>query len=276
MCILLIAWKTDTEYPLIVAANRDEAYARPTEPARWWPDAPRVLAGRDLKAGGTWMGVTRNGRFAALTNYWGDAKGRRRPYSYAKTGVEPPSRGALVGDFLTSVMPPEEYGRRIARSGSAYEGFNLVFGTPAGLFYCSNRDEDGRSGGRDGGGPQALPEGIHGISNALLNTPWPKVTVAKQSLEEMIAERRVNRENLFALLNRSEQKGLQQTARLTVEERRKISRASIRVFFPKFGTRASTVLLYRRDGLMSFEERTYYPPGTSRFDWKVVPDMSSL
>jgi uncharacterized protein with NRDE domain len=222
------------------------------------------------------MGVTRNGRFAALTNYWGDAKGRRRPCSHAKTGAEPPSRGALVGDFLTSDMTPEEYGRRIARSGSAYEGFNLVFGNLDELFYCSNRDRDGGCGGRDGGGMQPLPEGIHGISNALLNTPWPKVTAAKQSLEEMIDGRRVNTENLFALLNRSEQKGLQQTARLTVEERRKISRASIRVFFPKFGTRASTVLLCRRDGLMSFEERTYYPPGTSRFDWKVVPDMSSL
>lgn len=272
MCILLIAWKTDPEYPLIVAANRDEAYARPASPARWWPDAPRVLAGRDLKAGGTWMGVTRDGRFAALTNYWGNEQAPRRPASRTGSETAPPSRGNLVGDFLTSDISTGKYRRRIARSGSAYEGFNLVFGNLEGLFYCSNRDEDGRGGC----GTQPLPEGIHGISNALLNTPWPKVTEAKRILEEMIAERRVNAENLFALLNRCEQRELQQAGNLPDEERRKVSRASIRVFSPKFGTRASTVLLWRRDGLMSFEERTYYPPGTSRFDWKVDRNMSSL
>ncbi len=272
MCILLIAWKTDPEYPLIVAANRDEAYARPASPARWWPDDPRVLAGRDLKAGGTWLGVTRDGRFAALTNYWGDEEAQREPASHAGSETAPPSRGSLVGDFLTSDSSPGEYRKKIAENGSAYEGFNLVFGTPAGLVYCSNRCRNSRPDG----GIQALPEGIHGISNALLNTPWPKVTAAKQALEKMIAGRSINMKGLFALLNRSEQKGLQQTAHLTVEERRKISRASIRVFFPKFGTRSSTVLLCRRDGLMSFEERRYYPPGSSRFDWNVDPDMSSL
>jgi len=272
MCILLIAWKTDPEYPLIVAANRDEAYARPAIPARWWPEAPQVLAGRDLKAGGTWMGVTRNGRFAALTNYWENEQASGKPASQAGSETAPPSRGTLVGDFLTSDISTGEYRKKIAENRSAYDGFNLVFGTPAGLVYCNNRRRNGQPDSRI----HPLQEGIHGISNALLNTPWPKVTAARQALEEMIAGKTVSTENLFALLNRSEQKDLQQTAGLTVDERRKISRASIRVFFPKFRTRCSTVLLYRRDGLMSFEERTYNPPGTSRFDWNVDPNMSSL
>lgn len=257
MCILLIAHETDPEYPLIVAANRDELYDRPASPAHWWPDAPRVLAGRDRKAGGTWLGVSREGSFAALTNHWG---GETMP-------ADAPSRGLLVGNFLSSAKGAEEYLKEIQRDGSSYAGFNLVFGSSSQLFYYTNRSTDGT-------GP--LSTGIHCISNAVLDTPWPKVVLAKKLLAEMIAAGELTAERLFDLLNRSEQEEEQKREDLSDERRRVLSRSSIRVFFPRFGTRSSTVILYKRDGSIHFEERTYYPPGIKKFDWNRWTDTDTL
>ena len=164
MCLIYLAWRRHPRYPLVVAANRDEYHARPAAPAHWWEDAPGVLAGRDLEAGGTWMGVTRGGRFAAVTNYHDPAAGRR---------AGAPSRGALVGAFLTGGEPAPEYLDRVVEEGRRYNGFCLLAMDGETLAFASNRSP----------GAMRLDPGVYGLSNHLLDTPWPKVTEGKAELE---------------------------------------------------------------------------------------------
>jgi uncharacterized protein with NRDE domain len=159
MCLIVLAWQVHPEYPLVVAANRDEFFARPSAPAGFWPERPEILAGRDLEAGGTWLGVNRCGRFAALTNY--REGGQQRP--------EAPSRGALATDFLTQQSDPQRYLDDLAKRGAEYNGFNLFVGDCRRLGYYANR----------GRGPRWLEPGIYGLSNHLLDTPWPKLAAAK-------------------------------------------------------------------------------------------------
>ncbi len=156
MCLIVFAWRQHPDFPLIVAANRDEFYERPTLAADFWADHPEVLGGRDLKEMGTWLGITRKGRFAALTNY-------RDPLHVR---ADAPSRGWLVRDFLTGERGAEDYLARLRDRGAAYNGFSLILGDAAGLYYYSNRGEEG---------PAALAPGVYGLSNHLLDTPWPKV-----------------------------------------------------------------------------------------------------
>jgi len=257
MCILLIAYGADPEYPLIIAANRDEAYRRPAMAAHWWEDGSGILAGRDLRAGGTWLGVSRDGRFAAITNHW---------------GTEPPpagapSRGVLVRNYLSGGMSGMEYMKELKSSGELYAGFNLIFGTVSGLYYFHN------SGGGNIG---ALKKGVHAVSNEVLDTPWPKVVTAKSMLTRMISEKRVSGPALFDLLNLSEEAELQKNGDLPEDQRRRLSRSSIRVCFPVFGTRSSTVVLCRGNGTLGFMEKNYYPPGIVRFSWNIGREIGTL
>ena len=169
MCLIAFAWRADPRYPLVVAANRDELHARPAAPAAFWSDldAPTLLAGRDLQAGGTWLGLTRAGRFAALTNV--REPGRAGP-------ADPPSRGALVLDFLRGSEPPAAF--LAERDLSAYAGFNLLLGTPDELWSAGNRDPQP---------PRALEPGVYGLSNAVLDAPWPKLTSARQALGQALS-----------------------------------------------------------------------------------------
>jgi len=167
MCLILFAWEHHPRYRLVVAANRDEFYARPTAPAGWWADAPRVLAGRDLREGGTWLGVTRDGRFAAVTNV-------REPQSYR---VGAPSRGHLVGNFLAGRAPALAYLAGLMPMAPAFNGFNVLVCDGATLAWFSNR----------GSGARTLPPGVYGVSNALLDTPWPKVVLGKDDLRQALA-----------------------------------------------------------------------------------------
>ncbi|HZG41816.1 MAG TPA: NRDE family protein, partial [Longimicrobium sp.] len=166
MCLIVLAVDRHPRHRLVAAANRDEFYARPTAPAAWWSDAPDVLAGRDLREGGTWMGVTRDGRFAAITNY--------REMTPPRTA---PSRGALVADFLRGAMEAGEYAEDVAARGAAYNGFNLLAGDGEGVFYVSNRAE----------GVRRLEPGVYGLSNALLDTPWPKVLRARAAMRSALS-----------------------------------------------------------------------------------------
>ena len=147
MCLIVVGWRVHPDYPLVVAANRDEFYARPTASLARWPDAPEVIGGLDLEAGGTWLGITATGRFAAVTNVRepGMAKGAR-------------SRGALTRSFLTAESTAEEYASKL--DGAQYSGFNLLLSDGNTLVYCSNRD----------GNPRPLAPGIYGLSNHLLDT----------------------------------------------------------------------------------------------------------
>jgi uncharacterized protein with NRDE domain len=242
MCLVLIALDSHPNYSLIVAANRDEFYDRPTAAAAFWADAPSVLAGRDLKAGGTWLGVDRRGRFAAVTNY---RQGEReRP--------APRSRGVLVSDFLTTDIGAREHIERIRSDAGLYNGFNLIASDAGGLFYYSNREDPVRT----------LAPGVYGLSNHLLDTPWPKVTSTKTAFDTLVNGGAFDpTAELFALLsdrNRPADHLLPSTG-VGREWERLLSSAFIAS--DDYGTRSSTVVLVRRDGGIIFIERTFGPRG---------------
>lgn len=246
MCLILLAWRAHPDYPLVVAANRDEFFARPTAPAAFWQEAPQVLAGRDLEAGGTWLGVSRNGRFAALTNY-------RDPIRN-KAGA--PSRGALVSRFLTGMQRPEAYLEELEACSNRYNGFNLVFGDPRGLWCFSNCGE----------GERRLAPGVYGLSNHLLDTPWPKVARGKSALNAALCAL-PDEAPLFALLRDDSiapDDALPRTG-VSLEWERLLSAAFVRS--PGYGTRSATVLLEDAAGNVRFIEQAFLPeaqPGERR------------
>jgi uncharacterized protein with NRDE domain len=240
VCLILLAHRAHPRYRLIVAANRDEWFRRPSAPAAFWPDAPGLLAGRDLEQGGTWLGLTRDGRFSALTNY-------RDPRT-KRDGA--PSRGALVRDFLAGDEAPLAYAERLLGHAVRYNGFNLLAGHGEDLACVSTRD----------GRALPVPPGVHGLSNGLLNEPWPKVRRGREGLAAIIA-RAFDAEALFGLL-RDEQ--LAPDADLPAtgvppEWERLLSAMHIRA--QDYGTRCATVLLVGRDGEVDFRERTFDPDG---------------
>src|SRR5277367_4027800 len=168
MCLILIAWRGDAKYPCVVAANRDELHSRPAAAAHWWPSRPPILAGRDLQAGGTWLGMTRSGRFAALTNYRDPEQ--RRPNTQ--------SRGTLVTSILQSQANTAAMLARLRHEGPAYNGFNVLFSDGERLAIYESMSGAGRE----------LPPGIYGLSNHLLDTPWPKVQAAKSRLSAALTD----------------------------------------------------------------------------------------
>jgi uncharacterized protein with NRDE domain len=246
MCLILLAWRAHPDYPLVVAANRDEFFSRRTAAADFWDDAPEVLAGRDLESGGTWLGITRTGRFAALTNY--------RDPSRNKPGA--PSRGELVSRFLTGNMAPQAYLSELESGADRYNGFNLIFGDQDGLWCFSNCGE----------GEQLLAPGVYGLSNHLLDTPWPKVARGKSALGAAL-QALPDEAPLFGLLRDDRiapDEALPRTG-ISLEWERLLSAAFVRS--PQYGTRSATVLLRGKAGTLRFVEQTYLPdavPGERR------------
>ncbi len=238
MCLILLAIDAHPAYRLILAANRDEYFSRPTAAADFWDDAPNLLAGRDLKGGGTWLGITRTGRIAAITNY-------RDP---RREKQDAPSRGHLVSGFLTGAMSAEEYLEFLRREASAYNGFSLIFGEPGRLSFFSNR----------GAGPLSLEPGIHGLSNHLLDTPWPKVFRGREALARVVAKgETIQPEELFAILadrTIAPDELLPDTG-VGIELERLLS--PLFTSTPLYGTRSSTVILINREGRVTFSEKTY-------------------
>src|SRR5690606_12894758 len=179
MCLLVFARHSHPHYPLVVVANRDELHARPARIAGWWPEHPAVLAGRDLQAGGTWMGVNLAGCWGAVTNY--------------RDGVREPalrSRGELVTDFLSAEQEPRAYLDAVARRGGDYGGFSLLVGDLVNLYCYSNRAT----------GIQQVSSGIHTLSNHLLDTPWPKAELARLKLGRALRKSTLALEDLLAVL----------------------------------------------------------------------------
>jgi uncharacterized protein with NRDE domain len=245
MCLILFAHEAHARHRLVVAANRDELYARPTAPAAWWDDAPGVLGGRDLRGRGSWMGVTRSGRWAAVTNYRGGPSER----------TDAPSRGEIVGEFLRGSDSPADFVARLRPRAGSYNGFNLLVGEPGSVFWLSNRGP--------GGPGQPVAPGIHGVSNDLLDTPWPKVDRGKRALEGLLAQAEpVPERMLEILLDRTvaADHELPDTGVGIALER---ALSTMFIATPEYGTRASTALLIDRDGRALFVERTHYP-GESR------------
>jgi uncharacterized protein with NRDE domain len=233
-----------------VAANRDEFHERPALAADFWSRQPGLLAGRDLQAGGTWLGVTRSGRFAAVTNY-------REPL-VPETPLER-SRGELVSDFLVSREEPLAHAETLLASASSYRGFNLLLGSADGLVYVSNRQERARE----------VPPGSHGLSNHLLDTEWPKVRCGRERLDQLLREDRVDAEALLELVTgRGAVPGDMPPDAGDGEVRRYLMNHYF-IVSPDYGTRSSTVVLMDHDGGIEFVERRFdrdgSETGTSRF-----------
>jgi len=235
MCLVILAWQVHPEYPLIIAANRDELHRRPAAAMHWWPDRPGVLAGRDLEAGGTWLAVSRDGRYAGVTNV--------RETAPAATSFR--TRGELVRDFVTGRDPAMNYATSI--EGGAYRGFNMFAGDGAELLYMSNR----------GAPPRLLASGIYGISNALLDTPWPKLQRTRERLRELVESGDISTESLFEIL--ADRMPAPDVAVPEGLVDASLARAASAPFIvhPDYGTRCSTTLLRRRDGSMIVGERSF-------------------
>jgi uncharacterized protein with NRDE domain len=238
MCLIVFAYNCHPGYCLVLGANRDEFRDRPTQPAHYWPDAPHILAGRDQQAGGTWLGLTTDGKLAAVTNY-------RDPRQQV---VAPPSRGALVAGFLKDpTLSIEQFQGALNRDGQRYDGFNLLYGNCDSLHYFTNR----------GGSSGPITPGIHGLSNHLLDTRWPKLAAARSRLEGILQQTAVDPEEIFAALSDPTPfaDGLLPDTGVGPERERLLS--PIFITDEAYGTRSTSVLLIERTGRVVFIERTF-------------------
>jgi uncharacterized protein with NRDE domain len=233
-----------------MAANRDEFHERSTAHANWWNDHPNILGGRDLEKGGTWMAVNKNGKFVAITNY------RKFPI----TEKYNTSRGDVVKDFLTGSSTPNEYLNLLQQTGNQYDGFNLLFGDQQQLHYYSNR-----------GAEQANVEaGVHGLSNHLLNTPWPKVEKGKQKVEQLSLANPLSDSSIFFEALNDREKASDDQLPITgvsLEWERNLSPMFIEM--DKYGTRCSTLLLIDRNNKVTYHERSYIPAADNRFEFQI-------
>jgi len=241
MCLILVVWRRHPQYPCLIAANRDEFHSRAAEPAHWWHDRPQILAGRDLVAGGTWLGITRTGRFAALTNY--------RSPQHRRTDV--PSRGSLVTDALESQGTALDDLGGLQRVGPRYNGFNLIFSDGQSLAVHESVPQVGR----------VLAPGIYGLSNHVLDTPWPKVERAKERLHALL-DRTIDPSSVLELLRDdrpARDEDLPGTG-MSLEWERLLSSAFIRG--SDYGTRCSTIIRIDQGGKVYFDEWTWDVSGS--------------
>lgn len=241
MCLLFFSYKTTPGYRLVVAANRDEFLARPTARLGFLDREKTLLAGRDLQGGGTWLGITAGLRFAAITNF-------REP---AANRPDAPSRGEILMNYLSGEMDAGEYLQALAVKGVAYNGFNLILGDSRELYYYSNKIT----------APRLLLPGFYGLSNHLLDTPWPKVQRGKELLRpHMVETDRVDASSLFALLADSYQPPDDQLPETGVGLTWERLLGSIFIDGANYGTRSSAVITVTNDGAVEFTEKTPHRP----------------
>lgn len=254
MCIAYLAIQAHPNWPLFIAANRDEFHARPTTAAAPWPDFPDLLAGIDNLAHGTWLGVTRQGRFALLTNY--------RDMAHEPKAA---SRGDLVASFLKGCAAPQDYAEQATREGKRYNGFNLIVGDTGQTYYAGNR--------HDTPGAVKLDAGRYVLSNHLLNTAWPKTQRLRTRLDEYPLDTLTQTLNpIFEILKDqtpANDNALPRTG-LSLERERLLS--SPFIISPEYGTRCSTVIALHKSGRGFFSEITYDPQGVARerHDWPFI------
>lgn len=235
MCLIVFAWKLIPQCPLVLAANRDEFFSRPAQSADWWSDQPNVFAGRDLEGGGTWLGVNRQGRFAALTNI-------RNGYEPSR---EKKSRGELVSNFLSQDVSAHEYVEHVRATGAHYNGFNLIVGDDSTMYWVSNGGE---------GESQAIAPGIYGLSNGALDTPWPKVVRAKAQFASLLCQGAPD-DAYFEMLSdttRAADSRLPDTG-VSLELERMLS--PICIESEHYGTRASSIVRLHAGGKAELNER---------------------
>jgi uncharacterized protein with NRDE domain len=230
MCLLVLAWQTHPRYRLVVAANRDEFHERPAAPMAPWPAPEPILAGRDLRAGGTWLGLDRARRFGVVTNF----RDRQRPRRSA------PSRGQLVPAYLNGAAGAGDYLASLETDAPGYSGFNLLLADASSLWYASNRAERFA---------RALEPGIYGLSNEFLDTPWPKLQRVRGSFGQWLTRPDGTAAQLFDLLND------RTPAPDAVPAERPLSAPF--VLDATYGTRCSTVLLLEASGAVYLAERRF-------------------
>jgi len=236
MCLLLISYNCHPVYPLIVAANRDEFYDRPTEKAHFWKDHPELLAGRDLEAGGTWLGITKKGRFAAVTNY--------RDMRILKERAV--SRGELVTNFLLSELSPLKFGQSLSPRAKEYNGYNLLFADTESLYYFSNQKYK----------LEKLQDGVYGLSNHLLDTPWRKVIKSKEAFIKVTSEEKILTDDLFKILSDDKEAPDDQLPDTGLPPELEKAISPVFVKSERYGTRASTILLINNANEVLFIEKS--------------------
>lgn len=244
MCLIVFAWKQHADYPLILAGNRDELHARPAREMHWWPDRPGILAGRDLQAGGSWLAIAKSGRVAAVTNYRENARHVRGQRS----------RGDIVSGFVSDDETPLRFATRL--NPDAYAGFSLLAAHGDELVYTSNRGE----------APVSLAPGVYGLSNAALDTPWPKLVRCRDKLTELLGGSDINLTRLFRIIEDREPAPIRdiEAGDMPFERARALSAPFI--VTPEYGTRCSTALLCRRDGQIEVGERRFDATGRREGD----------
>ena len=252
MCLIVLAIGQHPEYPLILAANRDEFHARPTAGADWWDDRPDILGGRDLQAGGTWLAVSCEGRLATVTNF--------RDAKLPDSGLR--SRGHLVTDFLDSPSSPDGYLDGIDED--AYAGFNLIVADGSEVAYLSNREE----------GKRNLSPGLYGLSNALLDGPWDKVMRSKERLGDLVKRDDVDIDSLLRLMDDRKPGPADEVERGRLDFDTAHAITAPFIVLPEYGTRCTTVVLVDNDGRWRFVERRFdsngRPTGDSDFSFIAV------
>jgi uncharacterized protein with NRDE domain len=244
MCLLVLAWQVHPRYRLVVAANRDEYHERPAAPLGKWPEPPGLLAGRDLRAAGTWLALDPARRFGVVTNF----------RELQERAAAAPSRGGLIPAYLGGARGAREYFARLEPAAGEYAGFNLLLADGGALWYGSNR-----------AAPFAreLPPGVYGLSNELLDTPWPKLVRVKARFRDWLAEPDGAAAGLFALLAdrvQAQADGPPLPAGGLPREWERILSAPF-VVHPLYGTRCSTVLLLEPDGRAYLAERRFDAAG---------------
>ncbi|MEM6360870.1 MAG: NRDE family protein [Bacteroidota bacterium] len=253
MCLILFSYENHPRYKLVIAANRDEFYARSTQPAHFWEKESHILAGKDREAGGTWMGISKKGKLSMLTNF-------RDPMNIKSNA---PSRGHLVSDYLLDGDDAYSYLKNLEASGATYNGFNLICGSIDKLHYFGNYQN----------GVHEISTGVHGLSNALLNTPWPKVKKGKADLQAALEAETISPESLFNLLYDdvyAKESDLPDTG-VGLEKERMLSPLFIKS--SHYGSRCSTVILIDKSNRVQFLERTYniadFTSSTVSFEFQV-------
>lgn len=253
MCLIFISLNNHPEYKLIVAGNRDEFYKRKTAPAGFWQDHPHILGGRDLEAGGTWMGISRIGKISMVTNY--------RDLRNLKPAA--PSRGHLVSSYLLNGDKPADYLQAVAKKAPEYNGFNLIAGFPGELHYYSNYKDD----------VERIPAGLHGLSNHLLNTPWPKVERGLHKFRQLIQPRNVDSDKLLDALYDEQLAADEQLPDTGIGLERERVLSSMFIKSADYGSRCSTVIMIDRDDSVLFSERVYdlatFEYKTNKFEFNI-------
>ncbi len=254
MCLLLISYRNHPKYKLIIAANRDEFFRRPTTPAHFWPEHQNLLAGKDIEAGGTWLGLTTSGNFSAITNY--------RDIRNLKSNA--PTRGKLITDFLLNNYSISDFAKELKEKADLYNGYNLIFGNLNSLNYFSNHTKTFRE----------LNPGIYGLSNHLLDTPWYKVEKSKKLFSEILAKKNPLTEELFEILSDKSFSPDDLLPDTGLEKRVESAISAIFVSTPEYGTRASTIILVNHQNYATFIEKSLnYESGKwikSSFEFEIL------